>query len=91
MRSEWRGAALAGLLLAASALPAQAPGKREVPPGTPVTITVTPAPPSAPDVTIRLLGRQGHAVPVRHGFTHTGGGNIDVAQPSPDTVVVNGQ
>ena len=26
--------------------------------------------------------------PVRQGFTHTGGGNIDVAQPSPDTVVV---
>jgi hypothetical protein len=26
--------------------------------------------------------------PTRSGFTHTGAGNIDVAQPSPDTVVV---
>ena len=26
--------------------------------------------------------------PQRTGFTHTGGGNIDVAQPSPDTVVI---
>jgi hypothetical protein len=39
-------------------------------------------------VTISLKDRHGHAVPLRQGFTHTGGGNIDVAQPAPDTVVV---
>src|SRR5438874_5220396 len=44
------------------------------------------APP--PDVTIELGPRQAHGVPTRSGFNHTGGGNIDVQQPSPDTVVV---
>ena len=47
-----------------------------------------PGPAVGPPVTISLKDRQGRAVPVRQGFTHTGGGNIDVAQPSPDTVVV---
>ncbi len=46
-----------------------------------------PAPP-APTVTITLGSRHGHATPLRRGFTHTGGGNTDVAQPAPDTVVV---
>lgn len=46
-----------------------------------------PAPPG-PSVTITLGARHGHATPVRQGFTHTGGGNIDVAQPAPDTLVV---
>ena len=47
-------------------------------------------PPTAagPAVTISLKDRQGRAAPLRQGFTHTGGGNIDVAQPTPDTVVV---
>jgi hypothetical protein len=35
-----------------------------------------------------LKDRHGHATPARRGFTHTGGGNIDVAQPAPDTVVI---
>jgi hypothetical protein len=47
-----------------------------------------PPPPTAPPVTITLQGRHGHATPVREGFTHTGGGTTDVAQPSPDTVIV---
>src|SRR5262249_39754278 len=47
-----------------------------------------PAPPAGPVATISLKDRHGHAVPLRQGFTHTGGGNIDVAQPAPDTVVV---
>ena len=42
----------------------------------------------APAVTIQLRSRQGRVIPVREGFTHTGGGNIDVAQPAPDTLVV---
>src|SRR5262245_52880689 len=46
-----------------------------------------PAPASVP-VTLTLGSRHGHATPVRQGFSHTGGGNIDVAQPSPDTIVV---
>jgi hypothetical protein len=47
----------------------------------------TQAPSSLP-VTITLGPRHGHVTPVRQGFTHTGGGNIDVAQPSPDTITV---
>jgi hypothetical protein len=39
-------------------------------------------------VTIALGSRHGHVTPVRQGFTHTGGGNIDVAQPAADTLVV---
>jgi hypothetical protein len=42
----------------------------------------------APVVTIDLGSRQAQAVPTRSGFNHTGGGNIDVQQPSPDTLVV---
>lgn len=44
--------------------------------------------PSGPPVTITLGSRHGHVSPKRQGFTHTGGGNIDVAQPAPDTIVV---
>lgn len=62
--------------------------KTTVPPGTPVTITVTPTPAAAPKVLINLLGRHGHAHPHRAGFTHTGGGNIDVQQPAADTLVI---
>jgi hypothetical protein len=47
-----------------------------------------PAPASGPAVTITLKDRHGHATPARRGFTHTGGGNIDVAQPAADTVVI---
>jgi hypothetical protein len=42
----------------------------------------------APAVTLDLGTRQGQGQPHCAGFTHTGGGNIDVSQPSPDTVVV---
>lgn len=44
--------------------------------------------PAAPPISITLLERHGHVTPVRQGFTHTGGGNIDVAQPTPDTVII---
>jgi hypothetical protein len=76
-----------GWLVPLLALPAQ-PTTKTVPPGTPVTISVQPAPSSSPTVTIILGDRHGHATPIRQGFTHTGGGNIDVQQPAPDTVVV---
>ena len=61
---------------------------KTVVPGTPVTIQVTPASAPAPTISITLAGRHGHVTPHRQGCVHTGGGNIDVAQPSPDTVVV---
>jgi hypothetical protein len=73
-------------LLAPLALGAQ--DKQTVPPGTPVTITVQPAASTAPPASFTLAARHGHVTPVRHGCTHTGGGNIDIAQPSPDTIVV---
>jgi hypothetical protein len=41
-----------------------------------------------PPVTILLKDRHGHATPTRTSWTHSGGGNIDVQQPTPDTVVV---
>jgi hypothetical protein len=43
---------------------------------------------ASPTVTIQLGSRQAQVIPTRQGFTHTGGGNIDVAQPAPDTVVI---
>jgi hypothetical protein len=46
------------------------------------------APPPEPKATILLKERQALATPARSGFTHTGGGNIDVAQPAPDTLIV---
>ncbi len=47
-----------------------------------------PPKPTGPLVTIVLGPRHGHVTPVRQGFTHTGGGNIDIAQPTADTVIV---
>jgi len=46
------------------------------------------APAAGPSVTLLLRGRQAQVIPLRQGFNHTGGGNIDVAQPAPDTVVI---
>jgi hypothetical protein len=77
----------AALLLAPGAVPAQPP-PQAVPPGTPVNITVAPAAATSPTTTFVIGPRHGHVVPHRNGCTHTGGGNIDIAQPSPDTVVV---
>lgn len=50
----------------------------------PVLLAQTTPPP----VSIILYGRHGHITPHRHGCVHTGGGITDVAQPSPDTVIV---
>jgi hypothetical protein len=69
-------------------LAARAQAPTPVPPGTPVTITVTPGTTPPPPVSITLGPRHGHVTPTRAGCTHTGGGNVDVAQPSPDTLVV---
>jgi hypothetical protein len=45
-------------------------------------------PPALPGPVIVLKERQSKVVPTRQGCNHTGGGNIDVAQPAPDTIVV---
>jgi hypothetical protein len=79
-------ASLIGLALAVPAMAAQ--DTKTVPPGTPVQITVTPAAAPAPPVSIILRGRHGHVTPERIGHTHTGSGYIDVAQPTPDVVVI---
>src|SRR5437763_145912 len=42
----------------------------------------------SPAVTITQGSREAAATPSRCGLTHTGGGNIDVAQPAPDTLIV---
>ena len=65
---------------------AQAGQQPKAQPGQPLNITVTTAPP-APDVSLALGSRSGKVTPIRSGCTHTGGGNIDVQQPAPDTVV----
>src|SRR5258707_641472 len=45
-------------------------------------------PEAPPAATLTLFDRHGHVIPTRTGFQHTGAGNIDVAQPSPDSVVI---
>lgn len=51
-----------------------------------ITTSVRAADP--PAVTIDLGARNAEGRPTREGFSHTGGGNIDVQQPSPDMVVI---
>jgi hypothetical protein len=41
-----------------------------------------------PPASLILGAGQGRATPRRQGFVHSGGGNVDVSQPSPDTLVV---
>src|SRR5262245_23625105 len=57
--------------------------------GLPLALLAADAPaPSGPAVTISPGYAPGHVTPRRKGFTHTGGGNLDVAQPVPDTLLV---
>lgn len=79
-----------GLFGAITAWPllAQPPGTVAVPATKPIEIRVAPVAVPGPSVSITLGRRQGHAIPHRTGCCHTGGGNTDVAQPSPDTVVI---
>jgi hypothetical protein len=56
------------------------------PPAVAAPAAEAPLPP--PPASIILGPRHGHGVPSRCGHNHTGAGNIDVALPSPDTVVV---
>ena len=88
-RMTRRTAVAAGLVAVPGLLarPAVGQDKKEVPPGTPVTISVTTAA-TAPDVSISLGKRTAQVVPCRVRCNHTGGGNIDVQQPTPDVLVV---
>jgi len=65
-----------GLLLPVAVLA----GQKAQPPAAPAA--------PAPAPTITLYERHGHVTPQRAGFQHTGGGNIDVTQPAPDSLVV---
>jgi hypothetical protein len=77
-------AACLGLLTSGGGLPAaDPPVKNAVHRAEPL-----PAPAATPVPTIVLYDRHGHVVPVRNCCQHTGGGNIDVAQPTPDTVII---
>lgn len=87
-RLVWRSSVFAGVVGMLLPLPLTAQEKTAVPPGTSVNITVQPAPATAPPITFILGPRHGHVTPERHGCTHTGGGNIDVALPAPDTLIV---
>jgi hypothetical protein len=53
-----------------------------------LVLSAVAAPPADAKASISLGNRQAAGIPSRAGFTHTGGGNIDVQQPAPDTVVV---
>jgi hypothetical protein len=64
-----------GVLLWTGLPPAQGAGEK-------------PAEKAPPPPAIVLHLRHGHVTPHRQGFNHTGAGTIDVAQPSPDTVIV---
>jgi hypothetical protein len=75
-------------LLALAAPPAQAQEKAAVPAGGTVNVTITSGAAPPPPVSITLLGRHGHVTPEKGKCTHTGGGLIDVASPSPDTVII---
>jgi hypothetical protein len=46
------------------------------------------ASPASPAISITLGARHAHVTPERSGCGRTGGGNIDIQQPAPDTVVI---
>jgi hypothetical protein len=77
---------LAGLAAPVCLLPAQE--KAAVSAGGTMNITVTAASAAAPPVSITLNDRHGHVTPSKGKCTHTGGGLIDVASPSADTVII---
>ena len=93
MKRNLRSRLLLCLALGLSALAGRGPWRRPrrrppSPPGGTVNITVAPAAAAAPPVSITLLERHGHVTPIKGKCTHTGGGLIDVATPSADTVVI---
>jgi hypothetical protein len=81
-----------GLLFPAAAMLAYAAGEGvQVPPATHAGLNATvqaQATPVLPHPVITLVDRQSQVVPLRKGFQHTGGGNIDVARPATDSVQI---
>jgi hypothetical protein len=71
--------AMSGIVLSLSELSAQPP---------PMPAQIPPMPPPSPKVSFVLKNRHGHATPARTDAAHSGGGNIDVAQPREDTLIV---
>ncbi len=74
--------------LAAALSLAAAQEKVAVPPGAAVNITVVPGSAPAPPLSITLYERHGHVTPCKGKCDHSGGGLIDVGQPTPDAVLV---
>jgi hypothetical protein len=87
-RSCRRSVVCLALLLGPAALPALTQEKVAAPAGAAVNVTVTSGTAPPPPVSITLHERDGQVVPHKGKHTHTGGGLIDVASPSPDTVIV---
>ena len=83
-----RSLALTLLSLAAPVSLVWGQEKAVAPAGGTVNVTVTAAAPPPPPVSITLLDRHGHVTPLKGKCTHTGGGLIDVAAPTADTVIV---
>jgi hypothetical protein len=75
-------------LLSLAAPRAGAQEKAAVPAGGTVNVTIASGAAPPPPVSITLLARHGHVIPEKGKCTHTGGGLIDVASPSADTVIV---
>jgi hypothetical protein len=75
--------------LAAALSLATAQEKVAVPPGAAVNITVVPGSAPPPPLSITLYERHGHVTPCKGKCDHSGGGLIDVSQPTPDSVLVS--
>jgi hypothetical protein len=80
--------ALSWLSLGMPPSPAVAQEKTTVPPGGAVQVTIVPYTAPAPPVSITLNERHGHVTPLKNKCAHSGGGLIDIASPSPDTVII---
>src|SRR5262245_66325672 len=85
--------ALAGALLSAGLAHVAAgepccPPKAAPAPAEPKTVTIKATVEEPPTVTIKLGDRCAKAVPHKQCCDHTGGGNIDVQQPTPDVLVI---
>jgi hypothetical protein len=79
--------ALSVLALAAPSF-VSAQEKAAVPAGSTVNVTVTAGAVPPPSVSITLHERHGHVNPCKSKCAHTGGGLIDVASPTSDTVII---
>jgi hypothetical protein len=82
---------LLGLLLTWAGRQVQGQELRVAPARPQGTQAAGPKADETPTAVITLFERHGQVTPRRSGFQHTGGGIIDVAQPTPDVVIVTMQ